>query len=123
MNHQNNESKVHILLSPFQIGKLKSRQTLPTVLLNVGNACDSNLFPSTDLCSEMALSCMNLRSAFPPENPIICNKPSHYCCDTDLCNTNEISRQKLYRVEQSPAAGKHPALLWLCDLYNDNADF
>lgn len=44
---------------------------------------------------------MNLNESLPPENPVTCKNQSIYCCKTDFCNSDEITRQKFSKLHNS----------------------
>lgn len=98
--------KVHSIL-PFIIGKNITTQIYLIVSFAVVLLLTN--FPLNHLCSELFLGCLNLNTALPPENPIICKKSTNYCCSKDLCNSDEITREKMYNLLHASAVGKmHP---------------
>ncbi|KAI8431097.1 hypothetical protein MSG28_001154 [Choristoneura fumiferana] len=53
---------------------------------------------------EVSLSC--LTKAFPPDYPVVCRNHTNYCCRTDLCNSDEISRESIANKLHASATGK-----------------
>ncbi|KAG6443150.1 TGF-beta receptor type-1 isoform X1 [Manduca sexta] len=71
---------------------------------------------------EVNIRCLNLSREFPPDYPLTCQKPTAYCCQKDLCNSDEIAREKLSKVlhdsamETSPSATAWQVVPWVMAL-------